>query len=85
MKVSGPLVAVSVAIHALLHGQEAGAGTLGWWLGALAASSLVTAIVVGTLRRLGTVWTLRLAVLLTLAGGVLALGPMTGLLTAAAG
>lgn len=40
---SGPLVAASVAIHALLHGQEAPAGdaSLLWWSGALISSVLV--------------------------------------------
>lgn len=39
----GPLVAASVAIHALLHGQEAPAGeaSLLWWSGALISSVLV--------------------------------------------
>ena len=79
---SGLVVGVSVAIHGMLHGHEASGGAT-WWLGALLASSLVVGLTVLTLRRLGTIWTVRLAVLLTLAGAVLALGPI-GLLAGGA-
>ena len=79
---SGLVVTVSVAIHATLHGHEASGGG-SWWLGALLASSLVVGLTFLVLRRLGTAWTVRLAVLLTLAGAVLALGPI-GLLAGGA-
>lgn len=66
----------------MLHGHEASGGG-SWWLGALLASSLVVGLTFLVLRRLGTSWTVRLAVLLTLAGAVLALGPI-GLLAGGA-
>ncbi len=83
LPLSGALVAGSVAVHGLLHGQEA-SGAASWWLGALLSSALVVGVTVLTLRRLSPVWTLRLAVLLSLAGAVLALAPI-GLLAAGAG
>ncbi|QPN59808.1 HupE/UreJ family protein [Synechococcus sp. CBW1002] len=71
--VGGP---VAVAIHALLHGQEA-SGALTWWLGVGLASSAVVAGSFLAVRRLPKGWTARLALLLTLAGGVLALAPLS--------
>ena len=70
-----PGVAAAVAVHAMLHGQEA-SGTAGWWMGA----ALTAALVVGSTHlalkrspaRLATV----VAALLSLAGGVLALGAL---------
>jgi urease accessory protein len=72
----GSLAAAAVAVHALLHGQEAPAGHAAWWLGALVASALVVGITHLALRRLALRWTLVLAAALSLAGGVLALAPL---------
>ena len=71
---AGAVIMAAVAIHALLHGQEA-PGPLGWWLGAGVASAMVVGVSSLLTRRLDTRWTLGLAVLLCLAGGVLALVP----------
>jgi len=71
---AGAVIMAAVAIHALLHGQEA-PGPLGWWLGAGVASALVVGISSLLTRRLDARWSLGLAVLLCLAGGVLALVP----------
>ncbi|MEB3166471.1 MAG: HupE/UreJ family protein [Cyanobacteriota bacterium] len=71
----GLLVSAAVAVHAMLHGHEAPAQAL-WWLGSGLAS---VAVLLGSwvlLRRLGAVWTSRLAVGLCLAGGALALIPV---------
>lgn len=67
----GTVVLVAIAIHAMLHGQEAG-GTASWWLGATLASSLVVGVSFAVLRRARTRWTLSLAALLSVAGVVLA-------------
>ncbi|KEF40992.1 MAG: hypothetical protein ER33_13870 [Cyanobium sp. CACIAM 14] len=74
---AGAVVAGAVALHALLHGLEAPADptAVGWWLGALAASVLVCGGSFLALRRLPPVWTLRLALLLAVLGGGLALAP----------
>jgi urease accessory protein len=74
----GGLVAGAVALHALLHGGEAPADptVLAWWLGAFAASSLVSGGTFLALRRVPQVWTLRLALLLAVLGGALALAPL---------
>ena len=72
------LVAAAVAVHAMLHGLEApsdGSATL-WWLGAFSASVLVSGGSFLLLRRLPVVWTRGVALLLALAGGVVALGPI---------
>jgi urease accessory protein len=71
---AGALVAAAVAVHAMLHGQEA-TGHLLWWLGAALGSGGVLLGSFALLRRLGDVWTGRLALALCLAGGVLALLP----------
>lgn len=71
---AGAVVMAAVAIHALLHGQEA-PGPLGWWLGAGLASAIVVGISSLLTSRLDARWTVGLAVLLCLAGGVLALVP----------
>ena len=71
---AGALVAAAVAVHAMLHGQEA-PGHLLWWLGAALGSGGVLLGSFALLRRLGDVWTGRLALALCLAGGVLALLP----------
>jgi len=78
---AGAVVATAVAIHAMLHGHEA-SGAASWWAGALLASGLTVGATFLLLRRLGTAWTLRLAVLLTMVGAFLALGPI-GLLVGA--
>lgn len=73
------VLAAGVAIHAMLHGQEAtgtAASLLGWWCGAALASTAVVTASFLTLRHLGPSWTLRLAAGLGLAGGLLALAPL---------
>ena len=80
---SGGLVALAVGVHGLLHGQAA-SGDAGWWLGALVASTAVVGVTYLSLHTLGLVWTLRLALGLTVAGFLLALGPI-GLLAGGAG
>jgi urease accessory protein len=72
----GSLVAAAVAVHAMLHGQEAPAGQLGWWLGALLASVAVTGLSCAGLSRLPRGWTMAVATALSLAGGLLALAPL---------
>lgn len=76
MAIVGAMVAAAVAVHALLHGQEAPAGAFGWWAGALLASVAVVGASYGLLRRLPLRWTMVLAIGLSLAGGALALAPM---------
>jgi urease accessory protein len=78
LAVGGGLVAAAVALHAMLHGGEAPADptALGWWLGAFSASLLVSGGSFLALRRLAPVWTLRLALLLAVLGGALALAPL---------
>ncbi|WP_216902348.1 HupE/UreJ family protein [Synechococcus sp. CCY 9618] len=75
---AGGLVAGAVALHALLHGGEAPAdpSAFGWWLGALTASVLVSGGAFLALRRLPLAWTTRLAMLLAVLGGALALAPL---------
>jgi urease accessory protein len=70
----GTVVALAVAVHALLHGQEA-AGTASWWLGAALASTLVVGGSYALLRQAPLRWTVMVAALLTLAGVTLALAP----------
>lgn len=71
----GSIVAAAVAVHALLHGQEA-SGTVSWWLGAGLASAAVVGITYALLRRLDPRWTRALAMGLSLAGLGLALAPL---------
>jgi urease accessory protein len=71
----GSAVAAAVAVHALLHGQEA-SGTLTWWLGAGLASSAVVGVTFVLLRRVSSRWTQALAAGLSLAGLALALAPL---------
>jgi urease accessory protein len=75
---AGTLVAGAVALHALLHGGEApvDGSAFGGWAGALAASLLVGGGSFLALRRLPLVWTARLALLLAVLGGALALVPL---------
>lgn len=73
------VLATGVAVHAMLHGQEAhgsAAGLPGWWLGAGLSSATVVAASFAAVRQLKPIWTLRLAAGLSLAGGVLALAPL---------
>jgi urease accessory protein len=65
----GGVVAAAVAVHALLHGQEA-SGTTAWWLGAVVGATVLL------LRRLSSRWSLTLAAALSLSGLVLALAPL---------
>ena len=71
----GSLVAAAVAVHAMLHGQEA-SGTVAWWLGAGLASAAVVGGSFALLRRLNSRWTLALAAGLSLAGLALAVAPL---------
>ncbi|MEB3167269.1 MAG: HupE/UreJ family protein [Cyanobium sp.] len=72
------LVAAAVAVHAMLHGLEAPANAAAalWWLGALAASLLVSGGSFLLLRRLPGTWSQGLALLLAIGGGLAALGPV---------
>ena len=74
----GALIATAVAVHAMLHGQEAPAGlaAASWWLGAFGGSLLVSGGSYLLLRRLPAHWTAKLALVLALIGGVLVLGPI---------
>ena len=62
-RVIGTVVAIAVAVHAILHGQEA-SGAVSWWLGAALASTLVVGVSYAVLRRAHVVWTLVAAALL---------------------
>ncbi len=74
----GALIATAVAVHAMLHGQEAPAGAASalWWAGAFCASLLVSGSSYLVLRRLPSRWTAAVALLLALAGAALTLGPI---------
>lgn len=76
--VSGPLVAGGVALHALLHGQEAPADatSLLWWSGALVSSLLVCLGAFQAFRTLPAAVTKAAAVAFLLLGGLLALVPL---------
>lgn len=71
---SGLLVAAAMAVHAMLHGQEAPGQAL-WWLGSGVGAAAVLLGSFSLLRRLEPIWSGRLAVALCLAGGALALIP----------
>jgi len=77
---AGSVIAAAVAIHAMLHGQEAPAelAAASWWLGALAASVLVAGGSYLVLRQQEAIWSQRLAIGLALAGGLLAFAPVLG-------
>lgn len=77
---AGSVIATAVAIHAMLHGQEAPAalGATSWWLGALATSALVAGGSTWVLRHQPAIWSQRLALGLALAGGLLAFAPVIG-------
>ncbi|MCP9883220.1 HupE/UreJ family protein [Cyanobium sp. Alchichica 3B3-8F6] len=73
------VLAVGVAVHAMLHGQEAGGSAselLGWWIGAALASTAVVGTTFAVLRKSKPAWGLALAAGLTLGGGLLALAPL---------
>ena len=71
-------MAAAVASHAMLHGLEAPAegAALGWWVGALPASVLVSGGSFLALRRMPQAWSRGLALLLALSGGVASLGAL---------
>jgi urease accessory protein len=71
----GSIVAAGVAVHAMLHGQEA-TGAASWWVGAGLASAAVVGITYFMLRRCDARFTRLLAVILSLAGLGLALAPL---------
>jgi urease accessory protein len=73
------LLAVGVAVHAMLHGQEASGSAselLGWWIGAALASTAVVGSTFAVLRQSKPAWGLALAAGLAVGGGLLALAPM---------
>jgi len=74
----GTLIAGAVAVHAMLHGQEAPSSMAAglWWLGAFSASLGLCGGSFLLLRRLPSPWTPWLALGLALFGGLLALGPI---------
>ena len=78
LTLAGALIAAAVAVHAMLHGQEApqGGAALAWWLGAALASLAVAGSTTLLLQRLPRRWTSLLAAGLVLAGGALALVPL---------
>jgi len=83
----GPLVAAGVAIHALLHGQEAPAdgSTLLWWSGAMLSSILVCGGTCGVFQRLPQVIIKGAAVAFLVTGGWLALASLAMIAEVAAG
>ncbi len=73
------VLAAGVAVHAMLHGQEASGAAgalLSWWLGAALSSSALVGLSFALLRQLGRRWTVALAAGLALAGCALALAPL---------
>ncbi len=75
---AGPLVAAGVALHALLHGQEApvGGSSFLWWSGALFSSVLVCGGAFQLFGRLPQSLRRAAAMAFLLAGGALALAPV---------
>ena len=71
----GAVLAAAVAIHAMLHGQEA-SGIAGWWLGALLASVITIGIGFAAGHRLSPRQNQLTAGALAVLGGVLALAPL---------
>ena len=71
----GTVLAAAVAIHAMLHGQEA-SGIAGWWLGALLASVITIGIGFAAGHRLSQRQNQLAARALAVLGGVLALAPL---------
>ena len=84
---SGVVVALGVAVHALLHGQEAPAdGTsLLWWGGALVSSVLVCGGAYKLFKSLPLAITKATAVAFLALGGALALAPIALRVSGAAG
>jgi urease accessory protein len=74
LALAGGVIGAAVAIHAMLHGHEAPAA-VDWWLGAGVSSAAVVIASFALLQRLPEAWTLRLALLLCIGGGMLALVP----------
>jgi urease accessory protein len=72
---TGSLVAGAVAIHAMLHGLEA-SGSSAWWLGAFGASIAIAGASFAIVRLRAPRLALAVSLLLTLAGGLLALAPL---------
>ena len=78
-KVLALVLAGGVAIHAMLHGQEAtgsSADLLGWWLGASLCSAAVVGASFTVIRQLDPSWGRRLAGALSIGGALLALAPL---------
>lgn len=75
LPVIGGVIGSAVAIHAMLHGQEA-TGTAGWWIGALLASVLTIGISYAVGRRLNQRQRQLAAAALAFVGGTLALAPL---------
>jgi urease accessory protein len=71
----GGLIAATVAVHAMLHGQEAhsSAASALWWLGAFSASSLACGGSFLLWRSLPSRWSRWAALVLAVFGGLLAL------------
>ena len=72
---AGAVVAGAVALHALLHGQEASGAPL-WWIGTALAAMAVVGLSHLALSRAGAGGQRAVAILLGLAGLVLALAPI---------
>lgn len=73
----GGLVAAAVGLHAMLHGLEApGEAAASWWLGAAAASLLVSGGAYAVMQRLPLAWSRGAGLLLVVLGGGLALGSL---------
>lgn len=73
------VMAVGVAVHATLHGQEASGSAselLAWWIGAALTSTAVVGATVAVMRHRQPAWNLGLAAGLTVAGGLLTLAPL---------
>ncbi len=75
----GVLVSGAVAVHAMLHGLEVpSAQALSWWIGAAAASLLVSGASWLLLRRLPLGWSRAIGLLLAVSGGCLGVGLALG-------
>ena len=64
-----------MAVHAILHGQEAGGGS-SWWIGALISSAATIALSFSAGRHLNQQQSQLAAGALALLGGALALAPL---------
>ena len=71
----GVVISAAVAIHAMLHVQEA-SGTAGWWVGALLASAITIAISYAAGRQFNQRQSQLAALALAVLGGALALAPL---------